>query len=78
MRDPPRGGSTLRRVRKNLMKKTSQQLRFAELPKEYRRLCDLYLPRPIHDKIGYENALELAEVMAGFEMEFIRTTTLSS
>ena len=56
----------------NLMKKTGNQLRFADFPKEYRHLCDLYLPRPIHDKVGYENALEIAEPMAGFEHQFTR------
>ncbi len=54
------------------MKKTSKSLRFSELPKEYRLLCDLYLPRPIHDKVGYENALEIVEAMAGFEEQFSR------
>jgi len=54
------------------MKKTRKSLRFSELPKEYRLLCDLYLPRPIHDKIGYENALEIVEAMAGFEEQFSR------
>jgi antitoxin component HigA of HigAB toxin-antitoxin module len=54
------------------MKKTSKSLRFSELPKEYRPLCDLYLPRPIHDKVGYENALEIVEAMAGFEEQFSR------
>jgi len=54
------------------MKKTTNSLTFANLPKDYRQLCDLLLPRPIHDKVGYENALELAEVMAGFEHRFSR------
>ena len=54
------------------MKKTGTQLRFADFPKEYRRLCHLHLPRPIHDKVGYENALEIAEAMAGFEERFTR------
>ncbi len=54
------------------MKKTGNQLRFANFPKDYRQLCDLHLPRPIHDKVGYENALEIAEAMAGFEGEFTR------
>jgi HTH-type transcriptional regulator/antitoxin HigA len=54
------------------MKKTSKSLRFSDLPKEYRPLCDLYLPRPIHDKVGYENALEIVEAMAGFEEQFSR------
>jgi HTH-type transcriptional regulator/antitoxin HigA len=54
------------------MKKAVKQLRFADFPKEYRHLCDLHLPRPIHDKVGYENALEIAEPMAGFEQQFTR------
>jgi antitoxin component HigA of HigAB toxin-antitoxin module len=56
----------------NLVKKTSKQLRFADFPKDYRQLCDLHLPRPIHDQVGYENALEIAEAMAGFEQKFSR------
>jgi HTH-type transcriptional regulator / antitoxin HigA len=54
------------------MKKTKRPLSFTSLPKDYRRLCDLCLPRPIHDKVGYENALEVAEAMAGFEHRFTR------
>ena len=54
------------------MKKTNQPVAFTGLPKDYRRLCDFYLPRPIHDKVGYENALEIAEAMAGFEHKFTR------
>jgi antitoxin component HigA of HigAB toxin-antitoxin module len=54
------------------MKKTGNRLRFVDFPKEYRQLCGLYLPRPIHDKVGYENALEIAEPMAGFEQQFTR------
>ena len=54
------------------MKKTGRQLRFADFPKDYRHLCDLHLPRPIHDKVGYENAMEIAEAMAGFEPRFTR------
>ncbi len=54
------------------MKKTLKSLRFSEFPREYRPLCDLYLPRPIHDKVGYENALEIVDAMAGFEDHFSR------
>src|SRR5208282_1208174 len=54
------------------MKKTKSPLPFTDLPKDYRRLCDLCLPRPIHDKVGCENALEIAEAMAGFEHQFTR------
>jgi HTH-type transcriptional regulator / antitoxin HigA len=54
------------------MKKTKSSLPFTNFPKDYRRLCDLCLPRPIHDKVGHENALEIAEAMAGFEHQFTR------
>ena len=54
------------------MKKIGKLPRFVDFPKEYRHLCDLHLPRPIHDKVGYENALEIAEPMAGFEHQFTR------
>jgi antitoxin component HigA of HigAB toxin-antitoxin module len=54
------------------MKKTKSPLPFTNLPKDYRRLCDLCLPRPIHDEVGHENALEVAEAMAGFEHRFTR------
>ncbi len=49
------------------MKKSAKKLQFADLPKTYRQLCDVHLPRPIHDKVGYDNALEVVEAMAGFE-----------
>jgi antitoxin component HigA of HigAB toxin-antitoxin module len=54
------------------MERNAKSLSFSKLPKEYRLLCDLYLPRPIHDKVGYENALEIIEAMAGFEDQFTR------
>ena len=54
------------------MKNTKNTLRFSDFPKDYRSLCNLYLPRPIHDKVGYENALEVTEAMAGFEEQFSR------
>ncbi len=54
------------------MKMTGKSLRFSELPKDYSALCSQYLPRPIHDEIGYENALEVAEAMDGFEERFSR------
>jgi HTH-type transcriptional regulator/antitoxin HigA len=44
-------------------------LRFADLPRNYVALCQVHLPRPIHDKGEYENTLDIAEVFAGFEEE---------
>lgn len=44
-------------------------LRFADLPDEYAALCRFHLPRPIHEKAEYENALEIVAAFAGFEDE---------
>jgi antitoxin component HigA of HigAB toxin-antitoxin module len=52
------------------MKKTI--FRFTDLPKGYPSLCELHLPRPIHDKVGCENTLEIVETMAGFEKQFTK------
>jgi len=59
-------------MEKNFMKHLKTPLAFAKLPCDYRKLCELHLPRPIHDKVGHENALEIAEAMAGFEDKFTR------
>jgi HTH-type transcriptional regulator/antitoxin HigA len=40
---------------------------FADLPRDYAALCRIHLPRPIRDKEDYENTLEIAEALAGFE-----------
>jgi len=42
-------------------------LKFATLPRDYAALCRLHLPRPIRDKIEYENTGEVAAAFAGFE-----------
>ena len=53
------------------MKATTHKLRrfasYADVPKTYRELCQLYLPRPIHD--GRENAFatEMMNALAVFE-----------
>jgi antitoxin component HigA of HigAB toxin-antitoxin module len=54
------------------MKQLKTVVAFSDLPRDYRKLCELSLPRPIHDKVGYENALEIVEAMAGFEDKFSR------
>lgn len=43
------------------------RLRFADMPRDYVALCQVHLPRPIHDKAEYESTFEIAEVFAGFE-----------
>ena len=40
---------------------------FAKLPKDYEGLCRLFLPRPIHDDVAFQNTIEMADVFAGQE-----------
>ena len=47
--------------------KTKQTHSFKSLPAKYDRLCSFFLPRPIHDKVGYKNTVEVADLFAGFE-----------
>jgi len=47
--------------------KNKKQTSFASLPRDYEALCRFRLPRPIRDKVEYENMLEVAEAFAGFE-----------
>ena len=49
--------------------KTTHAPHFTTLPKDYAGLCRVFLPRPIHDKAGYENTVEIADVFAGSESE---------
>ena len=52
------------------MKTQHRKLKFSDLPTDYASLCSLLVPRPIHDRVGYENASEIIEAMAGFEDSF--------
>jgi antitoxin component HigA of HigAB toxin-antitoxin module len=47
--------------------KTKHAYSFDAMPKDYAGLCGVFLPRPIHDRAGYENTAEIADVFAGFE-----------
>ena len=40
---------------------------FLELPSTYRELCDIHLPRPIHDSCDYKETVAVADLFAGFE-----------
>ena len=40
---------------------------FFELPCTYRELCDIHLPRPIHDSYDYQETVAIAGLFAGFE-----------
>jgi antitoxin component HigA of HigAB toxin-antitoxin module len=49
--------------------RTHQTRRFAshaDIPKTYRKLCELYLPRPIHDDAQDEEATAMLNALVGF------------
>lgn len=52
------------------MKTKRDRLKFTDLPTNYAALCGVVVPRPIHDRAAYENALEVMEAMSGFEQIF--------
>lgn len=45
--------------------KTKHPTAFAALPKDYRSLVALFPPRPIHDRVGFDNTVEMIDTMAG-------------
>jgi antitoxin component HigA of HigAB toxin-antitoxin module len=45
--------------------KTVTRLNFAGVPKDYTGLCRMLTPRPIHDKVDFENVSEITDAMAG-------------
>jgi HTH-type transcriptional regulator/antitoxin HigA len=50
------------------MKRTQARIGFAGLPKDYAALCRILTPRPIHDKVEFQNVLETTDAMAGHEL----------
>lgn len=48
--------------------KTATRLDFAALPKDYAGLCRMLTPRPIHDKVDFENVTEITDAMAGHKL----------
>lgn len=47
--------------------KTKQPLTFERMSKDYAGLCGRFLPRPIRDRVGYENTVVITDAFAGFE-----------
>ena len=41
---------------------------FARLPKTYTGLVALHMPRPIHDQVSYDNAVEMVQALAGHKL----------
>jgi len=50
------------------MKTTRTKIEFARLPKDYAGLCRLLTPRPIRDKVDFENVTEITDAMAGHKL----------
>ena len=46
------------------MKTIQTKIEFAGLPKDYAGLCRMLTPRPLHDKVDYENVTEITDAMA--------------
>lgn len=44
---------------------TDASISFSSLPKNYNALVRLFAPRPIRDRVGYDNTVELVDAMAG-------------
>src|SRR2546428_4083437 len=51
---------------KTLTRKPRRFASYAEVPKTYRELCQLYLPRPIHDDAEDVEATEMMNALAVF------------
>jgi HTH-type transcriptional regulator/antitoxin HigA len=50
------------------MKTTLAKIEFARLPKDYAGLCQILTPRPIHDRVEFQNILEITDAMAGHKL----------
>ncbi|MGA3008460.1 MAG: helix-turn-helix domain-containing protein [Opitutaceae bacterium] len=50
------------------MKITSTALKFSAVPKTYAGLVAWHVPRPIHDRASYDNAVEIIHALAGFKL----------
>jgi antitoxin component HigA of HigAB toxin-antitoxin module len=48
--------------------KTATRLNFAAMPKDYSGLCQILTPRPIRDKVDFENVTEITDAMAGHKL----------
>jgi HTH-type transcriptional regulator/antitoxin HigA len=55
-----------RRIMKTLTHKPRRFVRNGEIPKTYRELCQLYLPRPIHDDAENAEATVMMNALAVF------------
>lgn len=45
-----------------------RKVSLATLPRNYAELVTLHMPRPIHDRIAYDNTVEIVDALAGREL----------
>jgi len=45
-----------------------ENLTHDDIPATYGELVGLFMPRPLHDEVDYNNVLTILDAMAGFEM----------
>ncbi len=50
------------------MKTTQTKIEFARFPKDYAGLCLILTPRPIHDKVEFQNVAEITDALAGHKL----------
>ena len=47
---------------------TTTTLVFADMPKDYQGLVMNFMPKAIHDKVDYENTVEIIDALVGHEL----------
>ena len=52
------------------MKTTNAKHQFRDMSRDYNGLVKCFAPRPIHDKVGYDNIVEIIDAMVLFHDEF--------
>src|SRR5713226_2531859 len=62
---PDARGIQQRPLERHIMKTTQAKVQFARLPKDYAGLCRILTPRPIHDKVEFQNVTEITDAIAG-------------
>jgi HTH-type transcriptional regulator / antitoxin HigA len=50
------------------MTRTTTTTDFNRLPRTYAGLVAILPPRPVHDKVNYDNAVEMIDRLAGFDL----------
>src|SRR2546422_11759767 len=55
-------------MERHIMKTTRARMEFDRLSKDYARLCRILTPRPIHDKVEFQNVTEITDAMAGHNL----------